>query len=442
MKPQTIAAFAAMAIVPASALAAPQSASEVRDGDQVRLGSASQPGGTVHTVVKGDTLWDLSEKYLGSPWYWPKVWSYNPQIDNPHWIYPGNRVRFAPAGETGRAEEMPTQITVEQPEVEEAGSEEDRRYLQDELVSVSSGKSIGMVPERGGSRIRQESFISPQEFQGAGKLERVFSERQMLSIYDKVYLRFDDPLAVRLGDVYSLFRLSDEIVHPVSGESFGHRVDIVGSVRVTALGTELITGIIESVSDEILRGDLVAPLGDFDKRLIRRPNEREIRGVVLASQNPLLPHFGEHHVVFIDKGAQREGLTRFHAVDDKVNHIPYRKGDKNAGEPPTVKGAELAGRRRRQQQTAGEHQKERHTGAGDLVEYVDNMPGSRPEIGQRAVPGREYMQGNDTECGKEAKQIQMHLGLLRGWRGHDQSPFGRAMTAIIVPRSPWLARWE
>ena len=40
----------------------------------------------VHTVEKGDTLWDLSSKYLGSPWYWPKVWSYNPQIANPLWI--------------------------------------------------------------------------------------------------------------------------------------------------------------------------------------------------------------------------------------------------------------------------------------------------------------------------------------------------------------------
>src|SRR5262245_26354090 len=42
--------------------------------------------GEEHTVVRGDTLWDLSQRYLGNPWYWPKVWSYNPQIDNPHWI--------------------------------------------------------------------------------------------------------------------------------------------------------------------------------------------------------------------------------------------------------------------------------------------------------------------------------------------------------------------
>jgi nucleoid-associated protein YgaU len=53
-------------------------------------GSRETAPGEVHTVVKGDTLWDLSQNYLGSPWYWPKVWSYNPEIANPHWIYPGN----------------------------------------------------------------------------------------------------------------------------------------------------------------------------------------------------------------------------------------------------------------------------------------------------------------------------------------------------------------
>ncbi|HET9036384.1 MAG TPA: LysM peptidoglycan-binding domain-containing protein, partial [Myxococcaceae bacterium] len=64
----------------------------------------------IHTVEKGDTLWDLSSKYLGSPWYWPKVWSYNPQIANPHWIYPGNQVRFYPGN--GGAQETPTRAEV------------------------------------------------------------------------------------------------------------------------------------------------------------------------------------------------------------------------------------------------------------------------------------------------------------------------------------------
>src|SRR6266849_3322111 len=43
----------------------------------------------IYVIVKGDTLWDLSQKFLNNPWYWPKIWSLNAYIENPHWIYPG-----------------------------------------------------------------------------------------------------------------------------------------------------------------------------------------------------------------------------------------------------------------------------------------------------------------------------------------------------------------
>src|SRR5215472_11199049 len=44
-------------------------------GDRVRTTPDATAPAEVHSVVKGDTLWDLSQHYLGSPWYWPKVWS-------------------------------------------------------------------------------------------------------------------------------------------------------------------------------------------------------------------------------------------------------------------------------------------------------------------------------------------------------------------------------
>ena len=52
----------------------------------------------LHVVRSGDTLWDICWYYFNDPWQWPKVWSYNPQISNPHWIYPGDLVRLLPRG--------------------------------------------------------------------------------------------------------------------------------------------------------------------------------------------------------------------------------------------------------------------------------------------------------------------------------------------------------
>jgi nucleoid-associated protein YgaU len=47
-----------------------------------------------YVVKTGDTLWDISKLFLREPWFWPEIWYVNPQIDNPHRIYPGDILKL------------------------------------------------------------------------------------------------------------------------------------------------------------------------------------------------------------------------------------------------------------------------------------------------------------------------------------------------------------
>lgn len=255
--------------------------------------------GETYTVRSGDTLWDLSQRFLGNPWYWPKVWSYNPEIENPHWIYPGNLIRFYPS-----SEEAPAQVEAGEPAGDgdvTAGTLDSGQ--DDDVVAVSPGIKIGYVPPRR-SFMRQDGLITRRELEDAGVIEKAWAEKEMLSTYDKVYLRFKNKAAVRLGERYSVFRTGSEVKHPVTGRKYGYLTRIVGTLRIEALGDGMVTGMIEHSLDDIHRGDFVGPLGSFDKQVIAKNAARPIQGVILASLIPNIPLIGEHHVVFIDKGSK------------------------------------------------------------------------------------------------------------------------------------------
>ncbi len=282
---------------------------------------------TTHTVDKGDTLWDLSQKYLGSPWYWPKVWSYNPEIANPHWIYPGNQVRFLPTGE-----EVPTQVEVGQ------GPEEVEAPVMVEEDKVQVAGKIGYQP-KGAISVRVEGFVTDSEIEEAGVIAGSFGETEMLSFPQNLYVTFKKG-AVKVGEPYVIYRTTTKLGHPRGG-SFGYLTHVVGTAKVVRWSDKEKVATLEIVGDweEMMRGDLVGPAGENMIRVIApKPNGKKIEeAYVVSAGRYWFSNYGEHEQMVIDKGSsdgvevgnvftivrQMDGMTS----GDPLNE-PNRKDDK------------------------------------------------------------------------------------------------------------------
>ncbi len=251
------------------------------------------PPGQDYTVKHGDTLWDISGSYLQSPWFWPKLWSYNPQIANPNWIYPGNDVHFYPGSGAQPGNGEP-QGQGQQPEM----------MIIDDDVTVQ-GK-IGYVSPRV-VLVPVEGFITPKELAEAGRVSGAIGPKELLTALDIIYLTFDQ-LKPKAGDDFVIFRTVSEVYHPVTGELLGYLTLLRGTAKITRPGPPMYTAEIERSFNTVERGDLVGPYGEkFRRNVARKENDRTLDGFIVATYVRDLVNIGQDHMVFIDRG-RRDGV--------------------------------------------------------------------------------------------------------------------------------------
>jgi hypothetical protein len=249
------------------------------ENSPIFVGSPSFSGEEVpdtHTVRRGDTLWGLCDYYFQNPYQWPRLWSYNPQIKNPHWIYPGDAVRLREGGDNAAA-------GAARPGGKSPG---DGNRLVDRRQRVPSGTVF----------LRDQGWVHDSSDAVWGSLTGSSQDKMFLSDLDEVYLTLEPGHDVQLGQELQVFR-------PRKTAAAGDIVQILGTVRVDQYTPQDHTArarVVESL-DVIERGASVGPVERSFRVVPPRRNDADVQAHVLASLHPNIL-FGQNQVVFIDKG--------------------------------------------------------------------------------------------------------------------------------------------
>ncbi len=260
-------------------------------GGDDRKGGNDDGGGTTaapesYTVQPGDTLWNLSQRFLNNPWYWPKIWSYNQSLDNPNWIYPGSTIRFYPGDGP---------IVIDNPK------EEDEPDFDDVGEGGGFEGDIGNRINVGNDRRRREFFVPNDKLEDAGQVLNSPEEKQLLSITDRAYVKLKK--TGQPGQVLQIFRPSRELRHPVTGANLGKIVEMVGEVRVDLLSREQALGTIMESWDPIERGDYVGELPVETEPVRAVANTKAVKGYVVDAGRTVLSYVGDNYTVILDKGS-------------------------------------------------------------------------------------------------------------------------------------------
>lgn len=239
-----------------------------------------------HIVRRGDTLWGIGGLYFQNPYQWPRIWSYNPQIRNPNWIYPGDEVRLKNAGPPGTSTGAGTALpapTVPLP------------YQQQTLVDRRR-----QVP--GGTLfLRDQGWIHDDKDEVWGDVTGAAEDKMFLTDFDEIYLHIDKGHEVHLGQDLTLFK-------PIKSTNAGTIVQIGGTARVDQWDPQSRVAraqIIESLGVNE-RGARVGPLARRFEIVPPRRDDVDVQAHILAAIHPE-EFYGANQVVFIDKG-EKDGL--------------------------------------------------------------------------------------------------------------------------------------
>ncbi|MEQ1600786.1 MAG: LysM peptidoglycan-binding domain-containing protein [Methylophilaceae bacterium] len=271
-----------------------------------------------HVVVKGDTLWGISAKFLENPWLWPEVWQMNrAEIHNPHLIYPGDVVML--------------DYVNGQPQL---------RLLK-ETTSLTPGIRVEALDREAVPTISPnviEPFLSKPLIIENGELKQAVSiiagqqNRVVLAQGDKAYA---DQINEGSESFWHVYREGKPLVDPVAKETLGIEAIYLGDAKVTHFGEPATLEILRT-KQEILVGDklLEAPESSATNFIPRAP-ETAVVGRILSIYGGIA-EAGNNAIVTLNRG-KIDGMEPGHVL------AIYREGKQVKKSAEKIKELESAG---------------------------------------------------------------------------------------------------
>jgi len=266
----------------------------------------------IYTVRSGDTLWDLAEDFLGSPWLWPLIWKANPSlVEHPHWIYPGESLYIPP----NVPPELPKQIRV--------------RIRDEEPIFTLSREQLLTLWRR---LLEHGGFVSPDYYLELAHIIRAVDEdRQLIALYDDVYVSGGDDKGLYPGAQFLVFRDMGKLYQPESRVEIGRLITNVGVVEVTEVFDEVSRATVISSFEAINPGDGLRFREEIDEEFLRfrtdvPPPEWESEAEALAERGYICrerdgrSYSAEGDVVYVNWGAEQR-------LQPGARLLVYRQGE-------------------------------------------------------------------------------------------------------------------
>ncbi|MFS1523701.1 LysM peptidoglycan-binding domain-containing protein [Microbulbifer sp. 2304DJ12-6] len=307
-----------------------------RAQEQVRL-NPDRPD--AYMVQKGDTLWDISSEFLVQPWYWPEIWQVNPQVENPHLIYPGDGLRLV------YVDGQPQLQLQRGPRAYQLSPGVDGNRLTAQIRREAVEDAIPAIPlDAINAFLSRTRIVEPDAFEGTPYIVSGSDNHILMGAGDTIYARGE--FAVPLAS-YGLYRPGPVFVDPVSRESLGRQALGVGKVDLLQLDPDTLPGFsvatlgVANTAREIRLEDRLMPVEERAIDALFHPSAPavDVDGLIVGVDEGVT-QIGKLDVVILNLG-NRDGVVagdvlavykRGALVRDRLAGDSVKLPDERAGE--------------------------------------------------------------------------------------------------------------